>query len=212
MRITVTTAGSRGDVQPYIALGLGLKEAGHEVRLATYAPFEGFVRGHGLDYRPVTGDPGGIVAELLASGLNPIKGARTFRRFLGSTLEPNLAEYEEACRDTDAVVYSPVGFLGQYVAEKMEIPAVGAAVQPLFGRTRRFPSSLLGRPPGWLPGKLLEAGPLGGLYNYLTYLVAGQVFWQAMRPVAGEARKRLGLSPLPFFGPFADVNPPPVLY
>src|SRR3712207_7390192 len=42
--LTITTAGSRGDVQPYVALGLGLKEAGHEVRLATYTPFEGFVR------------------------------------------------------------------------------------------------------------------------------------------------------------------------
>ena len=59
MRITITTVGSRGDVQPYVALGLGLKEAGHEVRLATYAPFEDFVRGRGLGYYPITGDPGG---------------------------------------------------------------------------------------------------------------------------------------------------------
>jgi UDP:flavonoid glycosyltransferase YjiC (YdhE family) len=98
--ISITTAGSCGDVQPYVALGLGLKEAGHEVRLATYAPFEGFVRGHGLDYRPVTGDTEGMVAELLEDGMNPIKGARTFRRFLGAIVERNLAEYEEFCRDT----------------------------------------------------------------------------------------------------------------
>ncbi len=202
MRITITTAGSRGDVQPYVALGLGLKEAGHEVRLATYAPFEGFVRGHGLGYRPVTGDPGGAVAELLEAGLNPVKGARTFRRFLGQILERNLTEYWEACRDADAVVYSPVGFLGHHVAEKMGIPSVGAAVQPLFSRTGSFPSSLLGRP----PGRLLEGGPLGGLYNYLTYPAAEQLFWQAMRPVVGKARAELGLAPLPFLGPFADLG------
>ena len=210
MRITITTAGSRGDVQPYVALGLGLKEAGHEVRLATYAPFEGFVRGHGLDYRPVTGDPGGAVAELLEAGLNPVKGARTFRRFLGEALERNLSENWEACRDAEAVVYSPVGFLGQHVAEKMGIPAVGAAVQPLFSRTRRFPSSLLGKP----PGKVLQRGPLGGLYNRLTYPAAEQLFWQAMRPVVGKARADLGLAPLPFLGPFADLGRRrlPVLY
>ena len=202
MRITITTAGSRGDVQPYVALGLGLKDAGHEVRLATYTPFEGFVRGHGLDYRPVTGDPDGMVSDLLAAGLNPVKFARVFRRFFGPILERNLAEYREACRDAEAVVYSPVGFHGNYVAEEMGIPAVGGAVQPLFIRTRRFPSSLLGRPPGGLPTR----GPLGGLYNYLTYLAADQVFWQTMRPIVGETRKKLGLSPLPFFGPFAEVN------
>ncbi|MCA1718721.1 MAG: glycosyltransferase [Actinobacteria bacterium] len=186
MRITITTAGSRGDVQPYVALGLGLREAGHEVRLATYAPFEGFVRGRGLGYYPITGDPGGAVAELL------------------------VAEYREACRDADAVVYSPVGFLGYHVAEKMDIPAIGAAVQPLFSRTRRFPSSLLGRP----PGRLLEEGPHGSLYNRLTYLAAEQLFWQTMRPVVAEARAELGLDPLPFLGPFGDADQRrlPILY
>ena len=197
MRITITTAGSRGDVQPYVALGLGLEEVGHEVHLATYAPFEGFVRGHGLSYHPVSGDPDGAVAELLEAGLNSVKGAQTFRRFLGSTLEQNLAEYREACRYADAVIYSPVGFLGHHVAEKMGVPAIGAAVQPLFSRTRRFPSSLLGKP----LGGFLEGGLLGDLYNRLTYPAAEQLFWQTMRPMVTEARAELGLAPLPFLGP-----------
>ncbi len=210
MRITITTAGSRGDVQPYVALGLGLEEVGHEVHLATYAPFEGFVRGHGLSYHPVSGDPDGAVAELLEAGLNPVKGAQTFRRFLGSTLEQNLAEYREACRYADAVIYSPVGFLGHHVAEKMGVPAIGAAVQPLFSRTRRFPSSLLGKP---LDG-FLEGGLLGDLYNRLTYPAAEQLFWQTMRPVVTEARAELGLASLPFLGPFRDADQPclPILY
>lgn len=210
MHITITTAGSRGDVQPYVALGLGLKEAGHEVRLVTYAPFEDFVRGYGLGYHPITGDPGGAVAELLEAGLNPVKSAQTFRRFLGPALEQNLAEYWEACRDADAVVYSPVGFLGYHIAEKMGIPAIGAAVQPLFSRTNRFPSSLLGGP----PGRLLEEWPLGSPYNRLSYLAAEQLFWQTMRPVVSEARAELGLDPLPFLGPFGDAEGRrlPILY
>ncbi len=50
MRLTIPTTGSRGDVQPYVALGLGLQAAGHRVRLATHADFESFVRGYGLDF------------------------------------------------------------------------------------------------------------------------------------------------------------------
>jgi sterol 3beta-glucosyltransferase len=213
MRITITAAGSRGDVQPYVALGLGLKRAGHKVRLAAYAPFEGFVRGQGLDYRPLSGEPEEIVAQLLEDGSNPVKAARTFRRFLESVAEQNLAEVRDACRDTDAVIYSPLGFIGQHVAEEMGILAVGAAVQPLFSRTCHFPSSLLGGAPGGLLGKLLR-GPLSGSYNRLTYLVAEQIFWQAMRPVVGKIRAEIGLDPLPFFGPFGDVNRYrlPVLY
>ncbi len=202
MRITITTAGSRGDVQPYIALGLGLKDAGHEVRVATYAPFEGFVRGCGLDYHRVTGDPDVVVSDLLKAGLNPIRFARAFRQFFKPILELNLAEYQEACQGTEAVIYSPVGFYGNYIAEEMRIPAVGGAVQPLFDRTHRFPSSLLGRPPDKLPVK----GPLTGFYNHLTYFAAEQVFWQTMRPIVSEVRRQLNLVPLPFFGPFTAVN------
>ena len=49
MRVTVTMGGSRGEVQPYVALGSGLKAAGHQVRVATQAPHEEFVRGRGLE-------------------------------------------------------------------------------------------------------------------------------------------------------------------
>jgi sterol 3beta-glucosyltransferase len=56
MRITILTVGSRGDVQPYVALGVGLRAAGHEVRLATHEPFREFVSTHGLEFAPLGAD------------------------------------------------------------------------------------------------------------------------------------------------------------
>ena len=50
MHITILTIGSRGDVQPYMALGVGLQNAGHRVRLATHAEFESEIRAYGLDF------------------------------------------------------------------------------------------------------------------------------------------------------------------
>ena len=50
MNIFIVTAGSRGDVQPYVALGKGLKAAGHAVTVCTCASFEAFITEHGLDY------------------------------------------------------------------------------------------------------------------------------------------------------------------
>lgn len=41
LRITILAVGSRGDVQPYCALALGLQRAGHRVRVATHYNFEG---------------------------------------------------------------------------------------------------------------------------------------------------------------------------
>jgi sterol 3beta-glucosyltransferase len=50
MRITILALGTRGDVQPYVALGLGLQRAGHKVRLVAFSQFKAFVESRGLDF------------------------------------------------------------------------------------------------------------------------------------------------------------------
>lgn len=50
MNITLLTFGTRGDVQPFVALGAGLRRAGHEVTLATGTGFEALVTEHGLGH------------------------------------------------------------------------------------------------------------------------------------------------------------------
>ncbi len=50
MKIFIVTIGSRGDVQPYVALGQGLKKAGHSVTICTCSNFEPFIAKHGLNY------------------------------------------------------------------------------------------------------------------------------------------------------------------
>jgi sterol 3beta-glucosyltransferase len=54
---TLIVFGSRGDVQPHMALAVALREAGHEVRYATHREFEGFVRDHGMEFAPLAGNP-----------------------------------------------------------------------------------------------------------------------------------------------------------
>ncbi|MFC6750705.1 glycosyltransferase [Deinococcus aquaticus] len=56
MRVTLIALGSRGDVQPYVALGLGLRRAGHAVRLASHEAFRALVTGAGLEFAPMRGD------------------------------------------------------------------------------------------------------------------------------------------------------------
>ncbi len=56
MRIAIIAMGSRGDIQPYIALGKGLKAAGHIVRLITHENFEALVSSYGLEFCPVKGN------------------------------------------------------------------------------------------------------------------------------------------------------------
>jgi len=63
MRIAIIASGSRGDVQPYIALGKGLVEPGHDVRLVTHQNYEALVEAHGLDLWPAGGGCVGGRAE-----------------------------------------------------------------------------------------------------------------------------------------------------
>jgi sterol 3beta-glucosyltransferase len=61
LRFTCLTIGSRGDVQPYIALCKGLMAQGHKCKIASHGEYRKWVEGHGIEFSAVGGDP----AELM---------------------------------------------------------------------------------------------------------------------------------------------------
>jgi sterol 3beta-glucosyltransferase len=61
MHFVCLTIGSRGDVQPYIALGLGLKKEGHRVTIATHEEYKNWIQGFGIEHRTTGGDPGALM-------------------------------------------------------------------------------------------------------------------------------------------------------
>ncbi|SRR5579883_1671409 len=196
MRVTILAVGSRGDVQPYIALGLGLTRAGHDVTVATHDTFRDWVRERGLGYRPIAGDPRAILSSAdrwLASGRvrHLVPAARTFVRMLRPLLPALLADYWRAAQGADVLVYSAVAAPAWSVAERLDIPGIAAFLQPLH-RTRLFPA--IG-----VPG----AVRLGGDFNEWTHAAAAQLAWQPhRRQINAWRRGALGLPPAPWTGPF----------
>lgn len=190
MRITIVTVGSRGDVQPYVALGLGLKGAGHEVTLTTHAPFETFVRSRGLIFSPIPGDPEGIWQtehglRVLRGGQNPVVFLRALRDAMLEEADAGFDACVRACQGADLVVRSPLAIAPLHIAEAMGVPQVGAYLQPLT-RTRAFAPPYL---PRWLDR-------LGWL-SWLVSSVGERVMWQMFHPVANRFRReRLSLPPL----------------
>ena len=67
MNIVLQVVGSRGDVQPFIALGNELQKSGHRVRLATHNVFKDFVMSAGLEFFPIGGNPAELMAARQAS-------------------------------------------------------------------------------------------------------------------------------------------------
>lgn len=65
MNIAIQIVGSRGDVQPFIAIGKVLKgKYGHRVRICTHPVFKGFVEENGLEFFSIGGDPATLMAYM----------------------------------------------------------------------------------------------------------------------------------------------------
>ena len=196
MRIALVTLGSLGDLYPFVALGLGLKTAGHEVLVVTHTPFEQIVRERGLCFAPVDIDPRVLLENeegqsWLNSGGNALLFFRQFSRIAELLIQQAVVDCWHACQGTEAIVFSTIGFcVAHPIAEKLGVPSSMAAPYPVTP-SRAFASPYFPAAPTWLPfGR--------GYYNRQTHLLAMFAFWQLVRPAVNRAlRKELDMPPLP---------------
>ncbi len=204
MHITLFTIGSRGDVEPYIALGQGLRRAGHQVRVCTHERYEPEIREAGLEFSGAGGDPrlimeGEAGQRWLESGRNPVRTMRRLLDLSGPIFEKYLQECEVAMAGTNAVLFSVLAFPAYHLAEAAGIPAIGAYLQPMT-RTREFPS-------------LFQKGRGVSFLNLWSHIAVEQVTWQPMRGAVNEWRDGLGLEQLPRSGLYRPIyRSMPVLY
>ena len=182
LRITCLTIGSRGDVQPYIALCKGLLEDGHKPKIATHAEFEPWVRKHGIDFAPVEGDPAELMRICVENGMFTYaffkEATSKFRGWLDSLFTSSWA----ACQNSDLLIESPSAMGGIHIAEALSIPYWRAFTMP-WTRTRAYPHAFA-----------VPERKMGGAYNYMSYLLFDNVFWKAIAGQVNRWRKKeLGL-------------------
>ncbi len=203
MNVTIVTLGTRGDVQPFVALGAGLKEAGHEVTLVTGKGFGTMVSGRGLRYVALDVD----LLELAQSpegraALRSPRGALRMARGLMPTVRKMLVDQWEAAAlsGADAVVYHPKAMGGYHVAEALGIPGFLALPVPALSPTRAFPVPVLPLP------------DLGGPLNKLSY---GAFFRSITLPYRGMVnrwrKETLGLPALPLSASELELRGEPVV-
>ena len=199
MHITIVALGSRGDVQPYLPLGLGLQRAGFGVRLATFNTFREFVVEHGLEFAEISGDPRSTMNSeagqaWLQSGRNIVAATKQMKRAVaGNEIMQTFHDVYDVCRGTDAIVYSFMGAMAYHAAEKLEVPSIIALLQP-FSRSRLTPSMIA------------PQLPLGGRYNLLTHYLSEQLIWLvASKMINRWRRESLNLPALSWNGLFNRV-------
>lgn len=191
MKITIFAAGSRGDIQPCLALARGLVAAGYTIRMAAPADFADFIQGHGVDFYPLRGDVQQIMASdtgrdfMEKGGANPLKSIRTIRTLIAPVIMEMAEDLYAACQDAKALICLGVfSAFGQTIAESLGIPLIHVEPTPLLP-SRSFPA------PSWPIQK-----NLGGLHNYLSGRAMLQVIWYWYHPFIKAFRQRLGLPTL----------------
>ncbi|KAL7595221.1 hypothetical protein Lser_V15G30855 [Lactuca serriola] len=233
LKIAILVVGTRGDVQPFLAMSKKLQEFGHHVRLATHANFQSFVESAGVDFYPLGGD-----ARILAAYMARNKG------LIPSTLSQLLTQSKQvkeiiesllpACIEPDqktnqpfraqAIIANPPACGHAHIAEALGIPLHIFFTMP-WTPTSEFPSPLapVAQSVGnWLSyinvdifiwwgirGYLNEIKRKLTLVpqttgNWLSYIVVDHIIWWGIRGYINEFRKKSNLTPISYLSMYRD--------
>lgn len=188
MNIGIFTYGTRGDLQPYVALALGLMDKGHQVTLSATEDFKNFVEGFGVAFQPLWGNAETMMNSTEGQSIlqteNSIKLMKYYFKVLHDNREPLRKSYHEAISKVDFII-----------ANSMTIPIVSAIAEKQNKKV-----ALTYFMPPVVPTTEFPLGDFDFLnfswYNKLTYKIAQGFFWKFIKQDTNEYRKELDLTEL----------------
>lgn len=193
MKIVIFAAGSRGDIQPCVALGRELQKAGYIVQLAVPENFSSFVINHNLEFYSLRGD----IQEIMRSkagrnflgrkGMNPLASIKAMRKLIEPVVMDMISDACESCREADALICLGIFYpFGRSIAERVGIPILNFEPAPLLP-TGDFPA------PSWPVQR-----DLGKYVNRLSGRLMLLVLWMWFSPYISKIRKEWNLPSLSF--------------
>jgi len=146
MRCTLLATGLRGDIQPMIALGAGLRAAGADVRCAVPGDFTAMAQANGLDVFPLTGTMSALFGGPAGVAMRDrLQDAAAFQRLLDNYLSlffgQLLREISTACDGADAILCGPWTRCAPSLAQALHVPVYVVSTYPVMHLpTRTFPN------------------------------------------------------------------------
>ncbi|GGX92871.1 glycosyltransferase [Streptomyces hiroshimensis] len=214
MHVLLVTSGSTGDVAPFTGLGVRLRQAGHEVTVATHERFTGLIRSCGLGFRRLPLDPLDMheaCARKLPGRADGPLGTLTIAK-QGTVYAADLAHgiLQAARQGADVLVASGQTALpAKAVADGLGIPSLGALLQPVAPTGAFAPMALGRRSAGRLGNRFLS----GALWRAFHRQAASTVQWVraelGLPPLNRTARRRLAADWPIWYGFSPHVVPRP---
>jgi len=144
MRVLLSTIGSRGDVQPLVALALDLRRLGHDVRLCVPPDFQEWIEGLGFRATPIGPELRKLTASRAAAASQPISAERR-RQMIEGTVATQFETIGAAANGCDLIVgATALQVAAPSVAEKLGIPWVFVAYCPTVLPSPQHPPIPLG--------------------------------------------------------------------
>jgi sterol 3beta-glucosyltransferase len=213
MKIVVPTIGSRGDIQPYIALCQRLKKAGHNAVLATHPGISELAKFYGVDYAPIGPDVDMAceAAKIRASSRYWLISFVRVLNYAISLYAPCYPDVLALCKDAALIIVTDSG-VGNAEADTLGLPRITVTLQPLrvpapdlsppllkrllnavlgpiFGMAVTYPINRFRKrvgAPRWKPSSALEAGPsLLQLIPVSPQVVAPDPRWAPVNHLTG---------------------------
>ena len=194
MKITILTYGSRGDVQPFLPLSVGLMAKGHHVTLAAPSRFKDLVESHGIRFVALAGEPEDLSRRLNDAGNNFIRMVREMMDHALEIAVDVLRQTEEACTEADLIIHTFAHAVGAHtLAREKNIPDIHVQTFPMFTPTGDYPNVTL-------PDFKLSA------LNRLTHVLSQKITWWGSKLGYERVRRRAGLPRRTLYSPF-DGDP-----
>jgi len=177
MKINILAVGTRGDLQPFIALAVKLKKKGYDVLVISSKNEKDFVSAYGLSFFPLDVDIQKLMereeVQEMAKGNNPIKFFISHfknSKNLKVLMIKTLGQVWEACQKADVIIYHPGMPIGFFIAKELDKTSILVNPFPVIP-TRNYPSILFYKGPR-----------LGKIYNSLTHAIFKKLFWSISKP------------------------------
>ncbi|KAJ3682429.1 hypothetical protein LUZ60_015002 [Juncus effusus] len=190
MQIAILIVGTRGDVQPFLAIGKRLKEHGHRVRLATHANFKEFVLESGLEFYPLGGDPK-VLAEYMVKHKGFLPSSPSEVREQRKQIKDIVFSLHPACTEKDpesgkpfraqAIIANPPAYGHMHVAEALGVPIHIFFTMP-WTPTCEFPHPL---------SNVKQPAAAGYKVIQLSYYVVDLMIWLGIRDIIKDFRKNM---------------------
>ncbi|MBR2570422.1 MAG: glycosyltransferase, partial [Paenibacillus sp.] len=146
MNICIITVGTRGDVQPFVALARELQARGHKASICTSAHFAPFVRSYGIACRPMRADMMALTQSEEGKrmlGGNPLAIMSNMKKLVLPMMKTMLEDMWSASQDADVLLCHPKALGGYDIAEKLGIPMIASHPVPIIAPTGLFTNPIL---------------------------------------------------------------------